>query len=299
MAPNQPFEFPSYTQTVHRQVYPSIDPSNPANSAKGRVVIVTGGGSGIGKDTAKAFVTAGAKAVVILGRREKILLEAKKELEAAGSSRVLTFVADVTDEKALENAFASTKKEFGAIDVTVGNAGYLAATGPPSQEDLDLDDYFKAFEINVKGTLLTWRAFFRHRGTAKSPVFVSISTAAAHGGIFPGFSSYAASKMSQVVLTSYLNAENPEIRSVSIHPGVIETDMYTKSELPLTTDDKSLPSSFVTWLASPAADWTGGLFLWAHWDVDELNKAKDQIKAEGHLQMNLKGWPLVEKPTQL
>lgn len=67
--------------------------------------------------------------------------------------------------------------------------------------------------------------------------------------------------------------------------------MNTKSGMPLSKDDMSLPSAFAVWLASPAASWLGGRFLWAHWDVDELAKMKDEIVANDELKMGLKGWP--------
>ena len=220
MSSTQEWEFPSYTPTIHRSVYPAIDPSNKANSAAGKVVIVTGGGAGIGKNIANAFVTAGAKAVTILGRRENVLLEAKKELEGKGTA-ILTFVADVLDEKALNAAFAETAKQFGGVDVAVANAGYLAS--PALAADADVDDYFKAFEINIKGTLLTFRAFVANKSSSKEPepVFISVNTAGAHAGLFPQMSSYAASKMGQAHMVSHFQAEYPDVRVVQFHPGMV------------------------------------------------------------------------------
>jgi NADP-dependent 3-hydroxy acid dehydrogenase YdfG len=113
----QQWEWASYTKTIRRSVYPAIDPSNPANSVAGKVVDVTGGGAGIGKDTAKAFAKAGAKAIAILGRRENLILEAKKELESTTSAKILAFETDVLDEAAANAAFEATAKEAGPIDV--------------------------------------------------------------------------------------------------------------------------------------------------------------------------------------
>ena len=73
MAPSTNWEFPPYTKTIHRSSYPAIDPKNLANSAVGKVVVVTGGNQSVGKSIAKAFVETDAKAVVILGRRENVL----------------------------------------------------------------------------------------------------------------------------------------------------------------------------------------------------------------------------------
>jgi len=67
--------------------------------------------------------------------------------------------------------------------------------------------------------------------------------------------------------------------------------MALKSGFTVSRDDMSLPSSFAVWLASPAAAWTGGRLLWAHWDVEELAAMKDDIMKENELVMVLKGWP--------
>ena len=289
MSSNPSWEFPPYTKTTHRSSYAAIDPKNPANSASGKVVLVTGGGSGVGKGVAKAFVEAGAKAVAILGRRKEILTKAKTELESAGSSKILAFEADVVDQTALNAAFESVEKAFGGIDVVVANAGYFSSQAPAATADVA--DWWKAFEINIKGTLLTFQAFMAHKGH-HSLTFIALNTGAAHVGVMPNFSGYAVSKAGEAQLIPYLQAENPDVKIVSFHPGVIETEMMTKSGVPFTPDDMSLPSSFAVWLAtSPAAGWVGGRFLWAHWDVDELAKMKEEIVEKDELKLALNGWP--------
>lgn len=67
--------------------------------------------------------------------------------------------------------------------------------------------------------------------------------------------------------------------------------MGDKSGVPFSQDELSLPSGFAVWLASPAADWTAGRFLWAHWDVDELAEMKKEILEKNELVMGLNGWP--------
>jgi NAD(P)-dependent dehydrogenase (short-subunit alcohol dehydrogenase family) len=317
------WEWKPYTRTIHRSVYPAIDPTNPANSAAGKVVLVTGGGSGIGKHIAAAFNKARAKAVIITGRRENILREAAAELEeSGGDAKILWFVADVTDEAALKNAFARAAEEVGAIDVVVANAGYMATPAPAASADVA--DWWKAYgsfvlfqslaiphlhildlvptrirltdrtsstEINIKGTFLTFRSWLPHKSNSSTPTFISLNTAAAHVGVFPNFSSYSPSEMARGHLISFFQAENPEVRVVSMHPGVLDTEMGTKSGLPVSKDEMSLPTGFAVWLASPSADWVGGRFLWAHWDVGELEGMKDEIVKGNELMWGVTGWP--------
>lgn len=282
------WEFPSFTKTVHRSSYPSIYPQNPKNSAAGKVVLVTGGGAGVGKGIAQAFVKAGAKAVAILGRRENVLSDAKTELEKAGSSKILTFKADILDEAALNAAFEQTEKYAGKIDVVVANAGYLST--PALVTDTDVADWWKSYEINIKGTLLTFRAFAKHKAS-NTPTFISLNSAAAHADAVPTYSAYQSSKIGAAQLIVSLQVEHPDARVVSMHPGVIASEMNAKSGLPFSFDDISLPSNFAVWLASPAADFVGGRFFWSHWDVDELVQLKNEITANNELTLDLKGWP--------
>ena len=288
MASNGTWEFPPYTKTIHRSAYGAIDPKNPANSAADKVVLVTGGNQGVGLGISRAFVEAGAKAVVIAARRENVLQQAKAELEKLGSSKIITVQANVVDEAAVNAAFEKAEQEAGEVDIVVGNAGYLPIPGPAVSADLA--DWWKGFEVNIKGTLILFRAFMAHRGS-NSPTFISLNSGVAHAPPFPGMTGYANSKTGQAALIEYLQAENPDVRIVSQHPGVIASEMNTKSAMPISKDDVSLPAGFAVWLASPAAAWTAGRFLWSHWDVEELEKMKDDIVAKDELKLRLNGWP--------
>jgi NAD(P)-dependent dehydrogenase (short-subunit alcohol dehydrogenase family) len=79
-------------------------------------------------------------------------------------------------------------------------------------------------------------------------------------------SAYSTSKLASVQLIRFFAAENPDIRSVSYHPGVLKTEMSDKGgPVPWSYDDMSLPSGFAVWLSSKKAAFTQGLMLWAHW----------------------------------
>ncbi|KAK5725496.1 hypothetical protein LTR15_003684 [Elasticomyces elasticus] len=286
MAQDWEFAATSYTKTYHRQQYPAIDPKNPANSVKGKVVVVTGGGKGIGLRISRAFVEAGAKAVAILGRRQNVLDDAKRELEGFGASKILTFSADVSDGDALNKAFAAIKEQVGPINITVANAAYLN-TG--LLLEVDVDDWWKGYEVNVKGTLLTYRAFFANKSDDK-PTFISLNTGASHAMVAPTMSSYGTSKFANLHLVTYLAAENPEVRAVSYHPGVLESEMNSKGTIKFSFDDMSLPAGFAVWLASDKADFVQGRMLWAHWDVEELEAMKEDIVKKNDLVAKLSGF---------
>ena len=281
-------EFPKYTKTYHYDLYPALSPSNPKYSATGKVVAITGGGNGIGKSIAAAFVEAGAKDVIILGRRENLLLDTKKELELAGRSKIHTYVADVVDAKSVNAAFESIKETVGLVDILVSNAGYMASPEPIATAPVD--DWWRSYEVNVKGTVIAFQAFVK--AAAPDPVFISLNTAAAHAGHSSNWSAYGSSKTATLEVLAYIQQENPTIRAVSMHPGYIATtDMGSAVDPGLKPNDVKLAAAFAVWLASPEANWTGGKLLWANWDIEELVAWREKIVNGNELSMTLKGWP--------
>jgi len=135
--------FPAPTNEWHNASYASINPSRPELSVKGKKIIVTGGGYGIGRETTKAFAIAGATGIAIIGRKEAPLLDTKKFIESEYSVPVSIHVADITDASAMRKAAS----EIGEWDVLVMNAGYMATPGTTLGSDID--EWWKAFEVFV------------------------------------------------------------------------------------------------------------------------------------------------------
>ncbi|KAK6431826.1 hypothetical protein LTR95_012008 [Oleoguttula sp. CCFEE 5521] len=274
------WEFEPYTKIIHRSSYPAIDSKNPANSAEG---------TSIGRGVATSFVQAGARIVAILGRRANVLDSTKADLEKAGSAKILTYAVDILDAAGLNAAFEDISRISGSgIDVVVASAGLgtksLATSGTVAS-------WWQVFEVNIKGTFITFRGFAANKSTKGTPTFISINSNAAHLGAFPEFSAYVSSKMSLAHLLPSLQVENPAMRIVSIHPGVIESEMNADAGFSFSKDNVNLPGDFSVWLASPAAAWTAGKFFWSHWDVEELKEMREEIEKKGDLTMGLKGWP--------
>src|SRR5437588_10653868 len=117
------------------------------NKLEGKTALITGGTSGIGLATAKAFVNEGAY-VFITGRREAELAAAVKEI----GRNVTAIRGDVSNLGDLERLFAQIKQEKGKLDLVFANAGVakLAALGAITEELYD-----STFDINVKGLLIT------------------------------------------------------------------------------------------------------------------------------------------------
>lgn len=111
----------------------------------GKKIVISGGGAGIGRGITQAFADAGAASIAILGRREDVLLEAKKDVLASrsGGLTITTHVADVTDSAALKYA----AREIGGWDVLVSNAGYLSKAVPVAEADEE--EWWKGFEVGL------------------------------------------------------------------------------------------------------------------------------------------------------
>ena len=126
-------------------------------STTGRVVIITGAGTGIGKRTALALWAEGYN-VVLAGRREEPLHETVQEA-GVPDDRALVVPTDVREPEAVQNLFAKTKAKYGRLDVLFNNAG----TGAPSVplEDLSYEQWRTVVDINLTGSFLCTQEAFR------------------------------------------------------------------------------------------------------------------------------------------
>ncbi|KAH7111802.1 oxidoreductase [Dendryphion nanum] len=281
------------TQIYHRTAYPSIDPARPELSAKGKIIIITGGGTGIGAETAKYFAKAGAARIGILGRREQPLQETKDDIEKNFSSvEVFAIPTDVTKVSEVEAAFSQIAGD-GHIHVLVSNAAVIGALG--SVVNIAADEFLAGIVTNLTGNINVTKAFLKH--ASHNAVLVETNSAAAHLTLAPGCSAYSVAKAATARFYQSLTVEHPQMSFFSIQPGAIETDISREAGYkPVLSllgqyDDVSLPASFIVWLASSEARFLNGRYLWANWDVDELKARAKEIKDSSLLSFGLVGWP--------
>jgi NAD(P)-dependent dehydrogenase (short-subunit alcohol dehydrogenase family) len=218
--------FPSPVKNYHTDTYAAIDPTSPGLSTRGKDVVITGGGLGVGKSIAFSFAKSGASSIFILGRTAKTLIETQNEIENAyPQTTVHYYIADIEDSNALVTTFKSIQSTVGSIHILVANAGYLPDIGPIVK--IGLDEWFKGFETNVKGNFNLVNAFIPV--ATKGASIISISTVLAHLPHIPGYSSYHTSKLAAAKLFDYVHYENPDLFALKIHPGAIDTAMNKKS----------------------------------------------------------------------
>ena len=189
-----------------------------------KVVLVTGGSSGIGKATAEAFAREGAK-VVVSARREKEGVEVVKGIQAAGGTA--KFIrADVAVDAEVKALIDQTVAAYGRIDVLFNNAGIEGKNGPLSSfEGKDIDE---TFGVNVRGLLLATKYALPHLTKSKGNIVNNGSVVAEIG--FPNAAIYSATKGAVHALTRAAGIEfiSKGVRVNAVAPGPIETDMATR-----------------------------------------------------------------------
>ncbi|MFB6614909.1 SDR family oxidoreductase [Streptomyces sp. NPDC056367] len=163
----------------------------PPGTYAGQVVLVTGGGTGLGKAIAAEFARLGAD-LVIAGRRIEQLKTAQDELAAVpGAGRVTAAVCDIRDPDRVAEVFDAAGAAFGLPDVLVNNA---AANFPSPAEDLSPNAWRAVVDITLTGTWFMTREFGRRHLAAGSPgSIVNIGASYAWTG-GPGFAHSAAAK---------------------------------------------------------------------------------------------------------
>ena len=186
-----------------------------------KVAIVTGGGSGIGKNIALAFGRAGAN-VVVASRNHANLKGVAEEVKALGK-HALAVVADITRKDEVEHLVQRVVDEFGVIDILVNNSGVLIKA--PILE-LSEEDWDTVIDTNLKGYFLCSQAVGRVMALQKHGNIVNIASAAA---IRPraNNAAYAIAKAGVIMLTRTLARELGEfnIRVNAIAPAVVRTEM--------------------------------------------------------------------------
>lgn len=190
----------------------------------GKVVVITGGNSGIGLASAHAFKAAGAR-VIVNARNEKRLKETQQEYPDAFDD---ILVADVTKVDELAAFYQQIGEKYGQIDLLFLNAG-IALFAPI--EAIDEAFYDKTFNVNVKGVLFSIQKALPYLQSGSS---IQITSSVVNQIGMPNASVYAATKAAVRSITRTIAAELAErkIRVNSISPGPIATPIFNKMGIP-------------------------------------------------------------------
>ena len=196
---------------------------------EGKTVLITGGTSGIGAATAKAFAAEGAK-VVICGRRETLGKETEAAIRAAGGN--CTYIqADIREEPQVASLVDATVKLHGGIDVVHNNAGIEGPFRSFNESPLDgTMGYHDTIRTNLDGVFYGIRHALRVMLPMKAGVIVNTASIAGSNSL-AGNPTYAASKHGVIGLTRSASKAHSKdgIRVVSVSPGAVDTPLLRRA----------------------------------------------------------------------
>lgn len=251
---------------------------------EGRAAIVTGASQGLGLEIARAFVRAGAS-VLICGRDATTLEGARAEIAslADSSQRVIALAADVAKRADVERVARRAFESFSQVHILVNNAGVYGPIG--LIEDVDWDEWVRAMEINVLGSVLLCRAVLPHFKSHRYGKIIQLSGGGATNPL-PRISAYAASKAAIVRFAETLAEETRDdhIDVNAIAPGALNTRLLDQvldagpAKVGKAFYERSLKqkadggapldkgAALAVWLASSASDGITGRLISAVWD---------------------------------
>lgn len=201
----------------------SVRPETAAGALAGKVAIVTGASSGIGRATARLFAREGAR-LVLAARRPDALAAAVAAIEADGGEAV-AIAGDVRDEAVAEKLVAAAVERFGGLDVAFNNAGDLGPMGPTPQ--VALADWDAALAANLTSAFLGAKHQIPAMLARGGGSVVLTSSFVGHTAGMPGVAAYAAGKAGMIGLTKALAVEfgAQGVRVNAILPGGTDTPM--------------------------------------------------------------------------
>lgn len=187
---------------------------------KGKVAIITGATSGMGRETAYVFAEEGAK-VMVIGRNEARAKEVVDNIVAKGGEAGYV-IADMSDRNALDAIVDRTVEAFGTVDILFNNAGLLSL---PNSLDVSLEEWDKVMQVNVTSALILSKKVAPIMKAKGKGVIINTSSVAGTSARW-GASAYCTTKHAMNGLTKALARElGPEIRVNAILPGAIVTAM--------------------------------------------------------------------------
>ena len=295
---------PKFSVTYHHDTYEYISPTKYRGSLKGKVVLITGAGRGIGRAAALAFAAAGAW-VACMARTHLDIENVVKEIEQKGYPRAMAVIGDVTGPEMPGRVVKEIEATLGPVDVLVNNAGISRISDIEHEKDM-----FKAWEvveINLRGSMALIHAVLPSMISRQTGCIINVVSVLATISL-PYFSAYSSAKAGLIRATHIMDMEfRPHgIYTYAVHPcmcadttlgqDALNLDAYAKVDglrqfmsdfLPSMKDTLALPAdTFVALAADSDAKLMSGRYIDATQDLGEvLDEAKKgpegRIETEG------------------
>ena len=194
---------------------------------QGKVALITGGGTGIGKATSLLFAREGADVAVNFSRSRSDAEDTVSEIRQLGS-QAIAVCADISNDTAVRSMVGKVVKMLGRLDILVNNAGTTKFVLPNDLEGMTEELWDKILDVNVKGTFFCSRAAIAAMRNHDGGQIVNVSSDSAFTGRGSSIA-YTASKAAIINMTLALAiSQAPAIRVNAVAPGVVETRWIDK-----------------------------------------------------------------------
>lgn len=224
---------------------------------------------------------------MLLGRNLERLHNVAKELNKLYPNvDTLVVSADIADNQKIQELYRKVNATYGHADVLVNNAAVNLAEGELASVDPEL--WWENFATNARGTFLMTSHFLQALPKSSHGTVINLTSGMAYG-IYHGHSAYSLGKLINLQMATLVGAESPNVTSVSLHPGIVNTEMVSGPFQRFALDSPELVGGVGVWLATEKARFMNGRFMNVNWNVEDLYERREEILKGKLLQIDLQG----------
>ncbi len=188
---------------------------------EGKVVLITGGGTGLGAETAQMLASKGAKVAIAARRRGKLDEVAARISSSGGNAK--GYELDVANKDQFKSVVDAVASDFGRLDVLINNAGLMPIR---PMAEVNTDEWDAMIDVNLRGTLYGIAAVLPMFLKQEAGHIINISSVAGVKVFAPGGTVYSGTKFAVRAISEGLRQEvGSKIRVTSIEPGAVESDL--------------------------------------------------------------------------
>ena len=185
-----------------------------------KVVLITGGSTGLGAETARHLASRGARIAITARRKDRLDDVVAQIVDAGGEARA--YQLDVTDKHQVKAVVDATVADFGRLDVLINNAGLMPIR---PMVEVNTDEWDAMIDVNIKGVLYGIAAALPLFVAQQSGHIINLSSVAGIKVFAPGGTVYSGTKFAVRAISDGLRQENDKIRVTVVCPGVVESEV--------------------------------------------------------------------------